>query len=360
MVMPRSRNWLSIFVDADATTVSNAWSVVDSAAAKSIHTASLTTQSVTQMDKLYLVHGRWTQHRTSESTLTWIDISRDEPYGKDDFVNHTGFSVHENHLKDAWNDAHPPKYENGNDYEILILPTYVITDSGSEKIDQHTFVFSEDTLITIHPADSLVWNKLRSRHSGKRHRPPQNMAELLHSICNALVNEQVNNRGLIGKQLDEFQDRLLGRGQSSKTDWDEFFALQKRLNAVATTTQLQLDSLNELKSETDIELTPHSRIRINDVIEHLQRYATHMESLTQDVQNMLQIYFSITQDKTNNTMRVLTAISVIFLPLNLFAGIFGMNFTKIPGLESSFGFWGVLGAMAITAVALYWTLMRLR
>jgi Mg2+ and Co2+ transporter CorA len=44
-------------------------------------------------------------------------------------------------------------------------------------------------------------------------------------------------------------------------------------------------------------------------------------------------------NRTNDIMRTLTALTAIFLPLNLIAGIFGMNFASMPLLREPFGFW---------------------
>jgi Mg2+ and Co2+ transporter CorA len=51
-------------------------------------------------------------------------------------------------------------------------------------------------------------------------------------------------------------------------------------------------------------------------------------------------------------MRTLTVLTAIFLPLNLIAGIFGMNFDFIPLLHQSNGFWFAMVLMALTAVGL--------
>jgi Mg2+ and Co2+ transporter CorA len=51
-------------------------------------------------------------------------------------------------------------------------------------------------------------------------------------------------------------------------------------------------------------------------------------------------------------MRTLTVLTAIFLPLNLIAGIFGMNFDFIPLLHHSGGFWWAMGSMMLTAMAL--------
>ena len=51
-------------------------------------------------------------------------------------------------------------------------------------------------------------------------------------------------------------------------------------------------------------------------------------------------------------MRTLTTITAIFLPLNLIAAIFGMNFEFIPLIHKEDGFWWAMGVMALITVTL--------
>jgi magnesium transporter len=51
-------------------------------------------------------------------------------------------------------------------------------------------------------------------------------------------------------------------------------------------------------------------------------------------------------------MRTLTALTAIFLPLNLIAGIFGMNFEFLPLIHWQNGFWWAMGSMVATAAVL--------
>ena len=59
-------------------------------------------------------------------------------------------------------------------------------------------------------------------------------------------------------------------------------------------------------------------------------------------------------------MRTLTAVTAVFLPLNLIAGIFGINFEYIPWLHNASGFWWAMSSMAFIAVVLFAYLARKR
>ena len=64
------------------------------------------------------------------------------------------------------------------------------------------------------------------------------------------------------------------------------------------------------------------------------------------------MHFNAQGYRTNNIMRTLTTLTAIFLPLNLIAAIFGMNFETLPLIHQKAGFWWALGTMAVIAIAL--------
>ena len=93
-------------------------------------------------------------------------------------------------------------------------------------------------------------------------------------------------------------------------------------------------------------------VRVNDLVEHIQRVLGHARRLESSVESAVQLHFSATAHRTNQIMRTLTVITAIFMPLNLITGIFGMNFEALPGIHSPSGFWWTLGTMALIALAL--------
>jgi Mg2+ and Co2+ transporter CorA len=97
--------------------------------------------------------------------------------------------------------------------------------------------------------------------------------------------------------------------------------------------------------------------RARDVIEHIQRVVHHARRLEQSAETVVQIHFSAQSNRTNSIMRTLTALTAIFLPLNLITGFFGMNFEFMPLIHSADGFWWVFGAMillVIVVVTVFW------
>jgi Mg2+ and Co2+ transporter CorA len=93
-------------------------------------------------------------------------------------------------------------------------------------------------------------------------------------------------------------------------------------------------------------------VRSRDVLEHIERVVRHVQRLEQSAETAVQMHFNAQSHRTNEIMRTLTVLTAIFLPLNLIAGIFGMNFEFIPLLHQADGFWLAMGLMLLIAFGL--------
>ena len=90
----------------------------------------------------------------------------------------------------------------------------------------------------------------------------------------------------------------------------------------------------------------------NDVSENMERL-TSLCQLNQELAvDLMNTYLSVASHHLNQIMRVLTIATVLFLPLGLLAGIYGMNFEWIPELKWRYGYFAVIGAMITVVVAL--------
>lgn len=56
----------------------------------------------------------------------------------------------------------------------------------------------------------------------------------------------------------------------------------------------------------------------------------------------------------NEIMKVLTVVSVIFMPLTFIVGVYGMNFKHMPELDNPYGYYVVIGFMAVLAIGMAW------
>jgi Mg2+ and Co2+ transporter CorA len=205
-------------------------------------------------------------------------------------------------------------------------------------------------------------------------RPPSRPEDLMLRLLNAMVDRYLELRAPLTRQLDRWQRALLN-SRRSFSSWEGLLDARIQLRKLEHLSEEQRDALQEFRdSLLDNRYSSDQPggaanapgrdevllVRINDVMEHIQRVLAHARRLEDSIESAVQIHFSAVAHRTNRTMRALTLITALFMPLTLITGVFGMNFDRMPWLREPQGFWwsiGLMGAVVVVLAAL-WGLAR--
>ncbi len=284
----------------------------------------------------------------------WIDVERSEADWEARARHWLGGALHERHLTDSLNDQHPPFYDGTDDYDMLIARSLDLA-SGSEAPATRPvalYLFAGG-LVSIRPSGDDVFQRLHQRLLSGERLAPESPAALLHLLLHQIVDRLLEQREAVSELLAGWQERLL-TPQGEFTDWHPLMQLRARMRRLELTIETQLDALTAWREQTNLTIDQSLAVRFNDLGEHLQRVLRHASVVQTDIDGLVQIHFSATSQRTNTTLQFLTVVSVIFLPLNLLAGIFGMNFEFLPLIHVRWGVWLVFGVMLGLALGLFW------
>ena len=222
-------------------------------------------------------------------------------------------------------------------------------------------------LVTVCDADSRTMQtfKTRLRASAERqdfsgsgavgHRLPARSDELMLRLISFLVDRYMDLRQPLTEQFDAWQSALLGQSETF-SNWRAILAARIAIRKLEALSEEQYDAMQEYRDS--VLETPNGPareaivVRINDVMEHIQRVLQHARRLEQTAESAVQLNFSAQAHRTNRIVQILTVVTVIFAPLNLLAGLYGMNFERLPGAQHPYGFWLMLGAMGLIAALL--------
>ena len=120
----------------------------------------------------------------------------------------------------------------------------------------------------------------------------------------------------------------------------------------------QREVLNRI-SRGDFEfIGEEARIFYRDIYDHIVRIEDLNQTVRDMTDNALSTYMSSMANKQNEVMKILSIVAAIFLPLGLITGIFGMNFTNMPELNISWGYYAVVGFIGFAIfiiLGLFWT-----
>ena len=256
------------------------------------------------------------------------------------------------------------------------------------------FAVFDNVLLTLHPDDCAVREAYAARllsasRASQANSPagqaveqgamddrsigargiPVSPADLMLRMVSQVVDVYLDLRRDLTRQLDHWQAELINP-ETRFNNWSALLEARLSLHHLDEICEDQrsamqdwLESLNTWTppiSNTLIKEHEILKVRSRDVLEHIDRVVHHVRRLEQSIETAVQIHFNAQSNRTNETMRTLTSITAIFLPLNLIAAIFGMNFDVIPLMHAQAGFWWTLSSMALIASSLAWFFWRKR
>jgi len=110
---------------------------------------------------------------------------------------------------------------------------------------------------------------------------------------------------------------------------------------------------------SDAETAQGDRAWLAAAYDHLVGQQTRLDMLRDLINGVLDAHFASVSARLNEIVKTLTVVTTLLLPASLVAALYGMNFQHLPGADSPYGFWMVLGVVAVIAGTLL-TLFRRR
>ncbi|WCM93489.1 magnesium transporter CorA family protein [Acidovorax sp. NCPPB 2350] len=209
------------------------------------------------------------------------------------------------------------------------------------------------------PSETLARELRTSPVPGSR--LPTSPADLMLRVVNLIVDNYLDLRRELSRQLDHWQGELL-KPRARFANWSALLDARLTLHQLDEICEDQRAAVQDWVDTLETWALPDNvaalreldllKVRSRDVLEHIERVVHHVRRLEQSTETAVQMHFSVQSNRTNDIMRTLTALTAVFLPLNLIAGIFGMNFEFIPLIHKQDGFWWAMGSMTVIAVAL--------
>ncbi|OOG46237.1 magnesium transporter CorA family protein [Polaromonas sp. A23] len=342
--------------------------------------------------------------------FVWVFVDRDEFAAHQPLLQQAaqqlgGSPLLDLHCQDLSNAVHPSNYDFTSIYDLIIfrrLATQAETRAEAEheaaveayhgqggqprikprgglpafnRISSRAvgFVVFDRLLISVHPRGcytaksfierSLTDAKLSVDAASARNRIPSGPADLVLRMINAMVDSYLDVRKELTTQLEHWQAELL-KPNSRFINWGSLMGARSQLHVLEDLCDEQHDAIQEwldsLREQPMSSFAANDQLaqsrrdqlvaRARDVVEHIQRVVHHARRLEQSAETVVQIHFSAQSNRTNSIMRTLTALTAIFLPLNLITGFFGMNFEHLPLIHTRNGFWWIFGFMVVLVI----------
>ncbi len=125
--------------------------------------------------------------------------------------------------------------------------------------------------------------------------------------------------------------------------------LRREASTLSRVVRVQRDVCQALARANHPVLSRRITPYLRDVYDHCLRVNDLLEGIRESLGAARDGYLSAVSNRLSETMRMLTVIATIMMPLSVVAGIFGMNFEPMPALKTPWGFWATVGVMVAMA-----------
>ena len=274
----------------------------------------------------------------------WIDI---ECPGTDQeqLLRHE-LGLHQLAVEDCMRGRQRPKLDMYPGY--LFLVTYIaqlnVERHRTALEELHVFV-GERWMVTVHDHKMQIVSDVLARW---RAGAPNftSTGAMAHALLDGVVDSYLPVIDHLGVHVDELEHQILT--EESEGRMAELLELR---HEVATTRRL-LSPLQDIirnlmrrdAAVLDESLNPY----FQDVLDHVKRETEELDSLRDTLAATLNAYLSISANKLNQTVRIMAAWSIILMAMAWLAGIYGMNFDRMPELGWRYGYIWALLLMFVT------------
>jgi magnesium transporter len=278
----------------------------------------------------------------SSPGLRWINIERPRALEQTWLEEH--FDFHALDYEDVRSRNQRPKVDEYDEYLFIVLhfPRYdkVVSRLNAAEVD--IFV-GPDYLITLpneplQPIDYL-FERCRANEELRESLFSKGPGYLLYKIVDDCVDASFPMLGKIGNKLERIEEEIF-EGEGDDVVRDISNAKQEIIN-FRKIVRPQRVAFRDLERNKARYIAEDLDIYFDDLIDGSERAWDLLENYKEVVEGLESTNESAIAHRTNETFRVLTAISLIFLPLTLIASVFGMN-VPIPEQDAPHVFWIII------------------
>ncbi|WP_455207351.1 magnesium/cobalt transporter CorA [Kaarinaea lacus] len=234
------------------------------------------------------------------------------------------FGLHTLALEDITNTGQRPKVDSFEDQLFVIMSLPVIDDSVV-NIEQVSFFLGKGYVISFHESESdpfvPVRNRLRN-HAGKLRSKSADF--LFYTLLDVVIDQAFPLFESLGEDIEALEEELLQK--PSKSTMENIHNLKRHLLLLRRMLWPQREVVNFVLRNDQGLIEEETMIYFHDCYDHTVQIMDILESYRETTTNMLDVYLSSVSNRLNETMKVLTIIATIFMPLTFIVGLYGMNF----------------------------------
>ena len=242
------------------------------------------------------------------------------------------------------------KIEEYKDYLFIALKIPNFKNADDPSIDSIYLLVFKNLVITIqeNPNEeyfAYLKGKICDDSAGKIRKMSSDF--LIYSIIDQIMDYYFTFLEKLSDEIEQIEDQLL---DSTNKEFLKFiYGVKRKLIILRKTLWPVREVISRLEKDDLNYISENTRIFFRDTYEQTIHIIESIDTYRDILAGMLDLYISNISTKMNEIMKILTMFSTIFIPLTFITGLFGMNFSYIPFLKDTYGFWLVFSVFIAVA-----------
>lgn len=192
----------------------------------------------------------------------------------------------------------------------------------------------------------------QSRHA------PVSPADLIARLALRAADRLEPQVEALGDRLDDIEQLLIEQ-HTAKTQ-GRLSKLRRTIINFRRLVWPQRDMLNTLEIEDLSFFTARDRQRLREASARVTHIGDELQGMSDHAVLIHELIIDARAEQMNRTILVLTAVTVVFMPLTLLTGALGMNLAGIPFAESTNSFLSACAGLLLIALGLVWWMRKKR
>jgi len=263
------------------------------------------------------------------------------------------FSLHPLAIEDLNMVQHRPKAESYDNCMFVVMRA--LLPQGRCETEQFSLFLGSSFLITVQERQSSVVKEVVRRLNQSHSSLPLSADRLAYEVIDALLDEYFPAFEGYAERLEQIEcDLLDGRIHFTLAN---IRALKREIMVMRKAIWPMREVVNNLIHGDNELISEKVRVYLRDCQDHIFHLMDLAETYREVAADISDIYISAVSARLNETMKVLTILSTIFMPLSFIASLYGMNFDtdspfNMPELKWPYGYPFALGLMLLTVLAM--------
>jgi magnesium transporter len=295
-----------------------------------------------------------------EGATLWVDLdASDDAQAK---LLTELFHFHPLAVEDARNPSSRVKAEEYPGFLVVVARVVSFCETTPDPYDLETanltLFLTESAVVTTHmetlPAVQALVERLESNPDLLERGP----ARVAHQVLDTAIDAYFP----ILDQLDEFVDEMEQRvfGQFDEHLLQEIFRVKRLVISLRRYLAPQRDVLSMLTNRPSRFLPPDAQLYFRDVYDHMLRITDGLDSYRDLMSSTLDSYLSQVSNRLGSVSKGLAVFGALSIPFVVIAGVYGMNFERIPLAHHPYGFEIMVGIQVALSLALLAGMRRKR